>query len=120
MVMKPWRKGKGFPLLGVRAGPHTSLSVIRLHFLSPVAFLSSLPGIPKSLFACMIHVCKTKSPLFFQSKGFRCQRGDDLKNKCHSYMWNLKRNDTNELTYKTEEIDSDFEKELMVAGESRC
>ena len=35
-------------------------------------------------------------------------------------MWNLKRNDTNELTYKAEEIDSDFEKELMVAGERRC
>ena len=28
-------------------------------------------------------------------------------------MWNLKRNDTNELNYKTE-TDIDFEKELMV------
>ena len=30
------------------------------------------------------------------------------------YMWNLKRNDTNELTSKTER-DSDLENELMVA-----
>ena len=29
--------------------------------------------------------------------------------------WDLKRNDTNELTYKTER-DSDLETELMVAG----
>lgn len=86
MVMKPWRKGKGFPLLGVRAGSHTSLSVVRPHFLGPVAFLSSLPGIPKSLFSCMIHVYKTKSSFFFSPKEFRCQREDDLKNKCHSYM----------------------------------
>ena len=28
------------------------------------------------------------------------------------YMWTLKRNDTNELTYKTE---TDFENELLVA-----
>ena len=31
------------------------------------------------------------------------------------YMWNLKRNDTNELIYKTE-TDSDLGNELMVAG----
>ena len=31
------------------------------------------------------------------------------------YMWNLKRHDTNELTYKTER-DSKLENELMVAG----
>ena len=31
------------------------------------------------------------------------------------YMWNVKRNDTDELTYKTER-DSDLENELMVAG----
>ena len=30
-------------------------------------------------------------------------------------MWTLERNDTNELTYKTER-DSDLETELMVAG----
>ena len=30
------------------------------------------------------------------------------------YMWNLKRNDTNELTYKTNRF-TDLEKELMVA-----
>ena len=31
------------------------------------------------------------------------------------YMWNLKRNDTNELTYKTEK-DTDLESKLMVVG----
>ena len=31
------------------------------------------------------------------------------------YMWNLKRNDTNELIYKTERL-TDLENELMVAG----
>ena len=31
------------------------------------------------------------------------------------YKWNLKRNDTNELTYKTER-DTDLENKLMVAG----
>ena len=31
------------------------------------------------------------------------------------YIWNLKRNDTNELAYKTER-DSDLENELMVTG----
>ena len=31
------------------------------------------------------------------------------------YIWNLKRNDINELIYKTE-TDSDFENELRVAG----
>ena len=30
-------------------------------------------------------------------------------------MWNLKRNDTNELTYKTEIDSTDFANELMVA-----
>ena len=30
-------------------------------------------------------------------------------------MWNIKRNDTNELTYKTER-DSGLENKLMVAG----
>ena len=30
-------------------------------------------------------------------------------------MWNLKRNDTNELTYKTNRF-TDLEKELMVVG----
>ena len=33
------------------------------------------------------------------------------------YMWNLKRNDTNELTYKTDS--RDFENELMVANGKR-
>ena len=33
-----------------------------------------------------------------------------------SYMWKLKRNDTNELTYKTANILTDFENELMVTG----
>ena len=34
------------------------------------------------------------------------------------YMWNLKKNDTNELIYKTE-IDSDIENKVMVTkGES--
>ena len=32
------------------------------------------------------------------------------------YMWTLKRNDTNELIYKTERL-TDLENELMVAGE---
>lgn len=49
-VMKRWRKGKGSPLLGVRAGPHTSLSVLIPHFLGPAAFLGSPPGHPKSLY----------------------------------------------------------------------
>ena len=31
------------------------------------------------------------------------------------YRWDLKRNDTNEFTYKTE-TDSDLENNLMVAG----
>ena len=31
-----------------------------------------------------------------------------------AYMWNLKRSNANELTYKTEK-DTDFENELMVA-----
>ena len=31
------------------------------------------------------------------------------------YIWNLKRNDTNELTYKTER-DSDLENEVIVTG----
>ena len=31
------------------------------------------------------------------------------------YMWNLKRNDTNELPYKTEK-DTDLESKLMVVG----
>ena len=31
------------------------------------------------------------------------------------YMWNLKRNDTNELTYKTKRL-TDSENELMVTG----
>ena len=39
-----------------------------------------------------------------------------------TYMWNLKKNDTNELIYKTE-TDSDLENELMVSrgkgGEGR-
>ena len=34
------------------------------------------------------------------------------------YMWTLERNDTNELTYKTER-DSDLEYKLMVAPEKR-
>ena len=32
-------------------------------------------------------------------------------------MWNLKRNYTNELTYKTERNSTDLENELMVARE---
>ena len=32
------------------------------------------------------------------------------------YMWNLKRNDTNELIYKTERLLTDLENELTVAG----
>ena len=32
-------------------------------------------------------------------------------------MWNLKRNDTNELTYKTETNSQTYENELMAAGE---
>ena len=44
-----------------------------------------------------------KSIFFFSPKEFRCQREDDLKNKCHSYMWNLKRNETNELTKQKKE-----------------
>ena len=32
-------------------------------------------------------------------------------------MWNIKRNDTNELTYKTERNSTDLENELMVARE---
>ena len=32
------------------------------------------------------------------------------------YMWNLKRNDTNELTYRTE---TDSQNEFMVEGEGR-
>ena len=31
------------------------------------------------------------------------------------FMWNLKRNDTNEFTYKTERL-TDLENELMVAS----
>ena len=31
------------------------------------------------------------------------------------YMWNLKRNDTKELTYKTNKL-TDLEDELMIAG----
>ena len=63
---------------------------------------------------------RPKVRFVFSPEEFRCQRGDDPRNKCDSYTWNLKRNDTNELTYKTEEIDSDFEKEPMVAAERRC
>ena len=31
-------------------------------------------------------------------------------------MWNLKRNDTNELTYKTNKIGTDLEKKLKFSG----
>ena len=35
------------------------------------------------------------------------------------YMWNLKQNDTNELTYKIETDSQNLKHELMAAGEKR-
>ena len=35
------------------------------------------------------------------------------------YMWNLKQNDTNELTYRTERDSQNLKHELMAAGEKR-
>ena len=35
------------------------------------------------------------------------------------YMWNLKQNDTNELTYRAERDSQNLKHELMAAGEKR-
>ena len=63
------------------------------------------------------HFIPARMAIIKKSTNNKCWRGCGEISYDIPYMWNLKRNDTNELTYKTDS--RDFENELMVANGKR-